>query len=48
MRKNCWNGQDRNEQKRRAFNRIMVKTKQKKPICTKNGVVWGTDRDTLK
>ena len=21
MRKNCWNGQDRNEQKRRAFNR---------------------------
>lgn len=39
-----------NEKKRRqqAFRRLMAKTKKTKPVCTKNGALWGTDRDALK
>ena len=36
-------GRVRGEKGRRqkTFGRMMAKTKQKKPICTKKGVVWG-------
>ncbi len=36
------------KRQQKTFQRLMAATRQKKPVCTKKGVVWGTDRDMLK
>lgn len=38
-------GRKERRQQQKSFQRMMAKTKQTRPICTKKGVVWGVSRE---